>query len=43
MICPERLLSKAKVWEGKGKKAILKGQIKFLNLKGDKFDWETTI
>ena len=25
---------------GKGKKAILKGQIKFLNWKGDKFDWD---
>ena len=25
---------------GKGKKAILKGQIKFLNRKGKKFDWD---
>ena len=25
---------------GKGKKAILKGQIKFLNWKGEKFYWE---
>ena len=26
--------------EKKGKKAILKGQIKFLNQKGEKFDWD---
>ena len=31
MIWPERLLKKANVWGGKGKKATLKGQIKFLN------------
>ena len=26
--------------EKKGKKAILKGQIKFMNQKGEKFDWD---
>ena len=40
MIYPERLLRKANAWGGKGKKAILKGQIKLLNRKGDKFDWD---
>ena len=40
MIWPERLLRKADVWGKKGKKAILKGQIKFLNRKGEKFDWD---
>ena len=40
MIWPERLLRKANAWGKKGKNAILKGQIKFLNRKGDKFDWE---
>ena len=33
-IWAERLLSKAYAWGEKGKKAILKGQIKFLNRKG---------
>ena len=37
MICTERLLRKANTWGGKGKKAVLKGQIKFLNQKGEKF------
>ena len=40
MIWPERLLRKAITWGGKGKKAILKGQIKFLNQNGEKFDWD---
>ena len=40
MICPEGLLRKANVWGGKGKKAILKGQIKFLNQTGGRFDWD---
>ena len=40
MICPERILRKANVWEKNGKKAFLKGQIKFLNQKGEKFDWD---
>ena len=40
MICPERLLRKANMWEKKGKKAILKGQIKFLNQTGGRFDWD---
>ena len=38
VMCPERLLRKANMWEKKGKKAILKGQIKFLNRKGERFD-----
>ena len=40
MILTERLLRKANTWGKKVKKAILKGQIKFLNRKGEKFDWE---
>ena len=28
------------MWEKKGKKAIFKGQIKFLNRKGETFDWD---
>ena len=38
MICPDMLVRKANVWGKKGKNAILKGQIKFLNRKGEKFD-----
>ena len=37
MICPYRLLTKAKTWGKKGKNAILKDQIKFLNQKWEKF------
>ena len=40
MVWLERLLREANVWGGKGKKAFLKVQIKFLNRKGDKFDWD---
>ena len=40
MIFPYRLVRKANAWGKKGKNAILKGQIKFLNRKGEKFDWE---
>ena len=40
MIWSERLLRKANAWGKKGKKAILKGQIKFMNRKGEKFDWD---
>ena len=40
MIWPDRLLMKANVWFKQGKNAILKGQIKFLNRKGEELDWE---
>ena len=40
MIWTERLLRKANEWGKKDNKAILKGQIKFLNRKGEKFDWD---
>ena len=40
MILPDRLLTKANAWGKKGKNAILKGQIKFLNRKGEKFEWD---
>ena len=40
MIWLYRLLRKANAWGGTGKNAILKGQIKFLNRKGEKFDWD---
>ena len=43
MIWPDRLLRKANAWERKGKNAILKGQIKFLNQKGGNFTGTTTI
>ena len=38
MISTERLLRKANAWGKNFKKAILKGQIKFLNRKREKFD-----
>ena len=37
----ERLLRRANMWGGKGKKAILKGKIKFLNRKGKTFYWDS--
>ena len=40
MVWLDMLLSKANVWWEKGKNVILKGQIKFLNQKGEKFDWD---
>ena len=43
IIWPDRLLRKANAWERKGKNAILKGQIKFLNQKGGNFTGTTTI
>ena len=39
-IWTERLLRKANTRGKKDKKTILKGQIKFLNRKGKKFDWD---
>ena len=39
MIWTYRLLRKANAWGKRGKNAILKGQNKFLNRKGEKFDW----
>ena len=38
MIWPERLIRKENTWGQNGKKAILKGQIKVLNRKGEHFD-----
>ena len=40
IIWPYRLLRKANAWSKKGKNAILKGQINFLNRKWEKFDCE---
>ena len=40
MIFPERLLRKSNELGGKGKKAVLKGRIKFLNQEGERFDWD---
>ena len=40
MIWLERVLRKANVLGEKGKKAILNGQIKFLNQEGERFDWD---
>ena len=37
---PDRLLKKAEKWCKKGKSAVLRGQIKFLNRHGEKFDWD---
>ena len=40
MMWMDRLLSKANAWGKKGNNANLKGQIKFLNQKGERFDWD---
>ena len=40
LFCPDRLLKKSEEWGKKGKSAIMRGQIKFLNIHGVKFDWE---
>ena len=37
---PDRLLQKAEEWGNKGKSAVLRGQIKFLNRHGLKFNWD---
>ena len=37
---PDRLLKKAEEWGKKGKSAVLRDQIKFLNRHGLKFDWD---
>ena len=37
---PDRLIKKAEEWGKKGKSAVLRGQIKFLNRHGLKFDWD---
>ena len=37
---PDRLLNKAEKWGKKGKSAVLRGQIKFLNRHGVKFNWD---
>ena len=40
MVWPDRLLRKVNAWGKNSRNNILKGQIKFLNRKGDKFDWD---
>ena len=40
IIWPKRLLRKATALGEKDRNAILNGQIKFLNQKGEKFDWD---
>ena len=40
IIWPKRLLRKATALGEKDRNAILNGQIKFLNRKGEKFDWD---
>ena len=40
MIWPDRLIRKANEWGVKGEKAILKGQIRFLNRNGERIDWD---
>ena len=37
---PDRIMKKAEKWGKKGKSAVLRGQIKFLNRYGEKFDWD---
>ena len=36
----DRLLKVDNQWGGKGKAAIMQGRIKFLNINGEKFDWD---
>ena len=40
LLWPDRLLKKAEEWGKKGKSAVLRGQIKFLNRHGLKFEWD---
>ena len=37
------LIKKANEWGKKDKRAILRGRIKFLNRKGDTFDWDNEV